>query len=273
MAFWSAERLAEELPRLVEPYEESQIDCAAYTLRVGSEVYVTPTHRDPNPSANTKVQLEREQSFTIPSGQFGFLLTEESVMVPDNAIALISIRAKAKFRGLVNISGFHVDPGYEGRLVFSVYNAGPSPIHLQRGMPLFLIWYADLDRRTAKHKGSRGARDLPLELLSGVSGEIFSPQALTSSMKDHEAKTERALSDLETSLSSRLSDAKAELTKEIHSVDKKHIKSSLVTGAVGAFLFVVLATSVGYFFREAIGAALFTSALQQETGQQGAGQQ
>ena len=51
--------------------------------------------------------------FTIPPGQFAFLLTEEVVSVPPDALAFISIRAKTKFRGLVNVSGFHVDPGYQ----------------------------------------------------------------------------------------------------------------------------------------------------------------
>ena len=30
-------------------------------------------------------------------------------------------------------------------LIFAIFNAGPSPVHLQRGLPLFLIWYAALD--------------------------------------------------------------------------------------------------------------------------------
>ena len=59
-------------------------------------------------------------------GQFAFLLTDEIVEVPDSAMALISIKAKIKWRGLINVSGFHVDPGFKGRLIFSVYNAGPG---------------------------------------------------------------------------------------------------------------------------------------------------
>ena len=50
----------------------------------------------------------------IPPGQFAFLLTAETVTMPDNAIAFISIKARLKFNGLINISGFHVDPGYRG---------------------------------------------------------------------------------------------------------------------------------------------------------------
>jgi dCTP deaminase len=47
---------------------------------------------------------------------------------------------------LVNVSGFHVDPEFEGRLLFSVFNAGPSAIPLRRGERCFHIWYAGLDQ-------------------------------------------------------------------------------------------------------------------------------
>ncbi len=43
------------------------------------------------------------------------------------------------------MSGFHADPGFKGHLVFSVYNAGSSPISLERGQPYFLIWFAQLE--------------------------------------------------------------------------------------------------------------------------------
>ena len=47
--------------------------------------------------------------------------------------------------GLVNVSGFHVDPGWEGPLIFAVFNGGPSPVTVKRLDELFHIWFADLD--------------------------------------------------------------------------------------------------------------------------------
>lgn len=130
MAFWSGETLGQKLPALVDPFVPKAIDCAAYTLHVGSEVYVSPDKEIASPSRHTKQRLNMEDGFTIPPGQFAFLTTQETVEVPDDAIAFISIKARLKFSGLVNISGFHVDPGYKGNLVFSVLNAGPKPLHL-----------------------------------------------------------------------------------------------------------------------------------------------
>ena len=53
MSFWSAETLAKKLPemKLIDPYDPDAIDCAAYTLQVGNEVYVSPDQKSkPRPA-------------------------------------------------------------------------------------------------------------------------------------------------------------------------------------------------------------------------------
>lgn len=182
MTFWSGETLAERLPALVDPFEGSRIDCAAYRLRVGPEIYVSPTDQAKDAQTKSKVALKEGEAFTVPAGQFAFLLTEERVAVPATALAFISVRATVKFRGLVNVSGFHVDPGYKGRLVFSVFNAGPGPVHLARGDECFLIWYADLDRKTELAKTGAGFDDIPTKLINPIAGEIQSLAGLSKRM-------------------------------------------------------------------------------------------
>jgi hypothetical protein len=48
----------------------------------------------------------------------------------------------------INISGFHITPGFQGCLKFTVYNAGNKSIHLAYDAPYFLLWFADLDQPT-----------------------------------------------------------------------------------------------------------------------------
>src|SRR6266446_4138485 len=150
--FWSGETLSERLKELIQPFVPGRIDCAAYTLAIGQEIYVSPSDQTADPTTVTVRKLTEGEAFTIPSGQFAFLLTEEIVSVPADALAFIAIRTRIKFRGLVNVSGFHADPGYRGQLTFAVFNAGPVPVHLKRGQPIFLIWYASLDRESAFKK-------------------------------------------------------------------------------------------------------------------------
>src|SRR4249919_1890162 len=101
MSVWNGERLAIELPKLIQPFDASRIDCAAYTLRVGSEVYISPSN-DSEAASRTRADLKERESFMIPPGQFAFLLTEETVAIPNDAIGLISMKARIKFKGLVN---------------------------------------------------------------------------------------------------------------------------------------------------------------------------
>nr|WP_267902434.1 deoxycytidine triphosphate deaminase [Sinorhizobium meliloti] len=134
--------------------------------------------------------MQNEQAFQIPPGQFAFLLTEETVKVPPTAMAFISMKATFKMKGLINVSGFHVDPGWEGPLVFAVFNAGPAPVHLQRGLPLFLIWYADLDHTSEKRKTAPGATTISPTLISSLTGGNDSLYALDQRFRDGVKKLE-----------------------------------------------------------------------------------
>ncbi|MBC8792140.1 MAG: deoxycytidine triphosphate deaminase [Tagaea sp. CACIAM 22H2] len=183
-AFWSGETLRDRLQTLINPFVPERVDCAAYTLAIGPEIYVSPNDQVTDPSSVTVRKLADGEGFTMPPGQFALLLTEETVSVPADGLAFISIRAKTKFRGLVNVSGFHVDPGYRGQLTFAVFNAGPVPIHLKRGQPIFLIWYANLDRETTFKKEGALRKGIDPELINAVSGELQSFASLSKKIKD-----------------------------------------------------------------------------------------
>lgn len=183
--FWGGERLKAQLGALITDFDPERVDRAAYRLCVGPEVYVSPTGEPDDPRNKPKTQLTPGQGFTIPAGQFGFVLTEERVTVPKEAIAFISIRATYKFRGLVNVSGFHVDPAYEGRLIFSIFNAGPGPVHLSQGEECFLIWYADLDR-PSDLEIKRGFETIPSVLTGPLAGGLQSFASLLSKINEND---------------------------------------------------------------------------------------
>lgn len=155
---------------VISPYNPSAIKNGAYELSLGHEVFLT----DDDPK-RVKTLSEGEQ-ITIAPGQFALLLTEETVHVPPDKIAFISIKATVKYKGLVNVSGFHVDAGFKGKLLFSVYNAGSSKIILSRGSRYFPIWFANLDEKQSyrgKHEHQFRIPDEPVEDLS--QGEMASP--------------------------------------------------------------------------------------------------
>lgn len=184
MPFWSSQHLERELKRLVGHDDTSLVDCNAITMRVGGEVYITPGLEQPAPNSHTKRILGASEPIAIPPGQFAFLLTEEVVTIPPEVMGFISIKATFKSKGLVNVSGFHVDPGWTGALIFAVFNAGPATIHLQRGMPLFLLWIADLDEASQKRKQGSGPVGIPPVMINNITGVVDSVYALERRLKD-----------------------------------------------------------------------------------------
>ncbi len=178
MAFWSSQKLEAHLARLTDQPDPAMIDCNALTLRVGPEYYVTPGLEHPSPRTHTKQPLDIGRGMTIPPGQFAFLLTEEKITIPPEVMGFISVKATYKLKGLVNVSGFHVDPGWSGRLIFTVFNAGPSTIHLERRLPVFLLWIADLDGPSEKRKSAPGHEAIPPVIIGNITGVVDSIYAL-----------------------------------------------------------------------------------------------
>lgn len=194
--FWGSLRLKKELPTLISDYCDERIDHASYRLRVGPEVYVSPTGEPGDPRNKPKTQLSNGQGFTVPAGQFGFILTEEEVTVPSTAIAFISMRAGYKFRGLVNVSGFHVDPNYRGRLIFSIFNAGPGSVHLCRGEDCFLIFYADLDQ-SKEFPVKKGYNSIPSDLTGPIADGLQSFSGLLSKINENDTKLTNRVNNIE----------------------------------------------------------------------------
>lgn len=189
MAFWSSQKLEAHLARLTNDPDPTIIDCNALTLRVGPEYYVTPGLEHPSPRTHTKQALDAGQAMTIPPGQFAFLLTEEKITIPPEVMGFISVKATYKLKGLVNVSGFHVDPGWSGRLIFTVFNAGPSTIHLERRLPVFLLWIADLDAPSEKRKGAPGHEGIPPAIIGNITGVVDSIYALEKRVEKNIADT------------------------------------------------------------------------------------
>jgi dCTP deaminase len=180
---------------IVDGFDDSRVVCGAYELALGQEVFRTDS------KDKTKEFLKPNEKVTINPGQFALLLSEETIHVPIDKIAFISIKAGIKLKGLVNVSGFHVDPGFKGNLLFSVYNAGSSPISLLRGERCFLIWFAELQvtaqETTSYQSGNHDHKNqstIPGKYIDALmAGELASPNALSKRIDDNKRDIEHRL--------------------------------------------------------------------------------
>jgi dCTP deaminase len=173
--FWSTETLKDRLDKekIISPYDADAIHACCYELSVGEEVFVTG-------ESTKKIALKSGDSVVIPPGQVVLILTRETLKMPLDAIGLLSIKFGFKARGLINISGFHVDPGFEGKLVFSMYNAGVQTIHLSHASPIFLLWLSSTDKPTAdKYHGQHNKQlHLPDDAITNLAARMPSPFTL-----------------------------------------------------------------------------------------------
>jgi dCTP deaminase len=175
--FWSFETLKNNFDKVVfgntvdECLKEGDV---SYRLHVGPEIYVSPRSPDIDPRLQTRRELKGNEAAEIPPGQFAFLTTLERVKIPKKSVGLIGLRAKqVKFKGLVNVSGFHADPGFHGHLIFAVFNAGPASIHVGCGDPWFQLMLADLDNGEHTERSDEFREGRPIigsEMLGPIRG-------------------------------------------------------------------------------------------------------
>jgi dCTP deaminase len=201
MSFWTTETFLERLhtDSIVDPANESRIKQGCYQLSVGREACIT----DQKDETQKTILENTDSTAVIPPGQFALLMTDEEVGIPHDAIGFISIRFSYKSKGLINVSGFHVDPGFRGRLKFSVYNAGSQSVVLQRGDQIFMLWLASLDRKTSdsyrgNHQGQNEISSSDIERMQGV---LYSPASLIDRIKQLEKDTDTRMRSLESRMS------------------------------------------------------------------------
>lgn len=197
MAFWGSDTIRQKqvTDYLILPFDNERINHGQYLLSVGPESFITPNEVK-------TVTTDNHGQISIEPGQFAIILTEETVTIPKNVIGFISIRAGIKFSGLINVSGFHVDPGFTGRLKFAVYNAGSQPIPLDRGQPVFPIWFADMDDGNSdEYNGAHKAqRHITAGDVSKLRGHVASPSVLKKEIEDLRNEYEKKYIKLEHTL-------------------------------------------------------------------------
>ncbi|WP_273210112.1 dCTP deaminase domain-containing protein [Runella zeae] len=194
MAFVGTNNLTKLLQStdVITPFNINNIKNGAYELSLGAQVFQTDS------SPRSVKNLNEGDKIEIKPGQFALLLTNEYLKIPEDKIAFISIKASIKFKGLINVSGFHVDPGFEGKLLFSVYNAGPANIFLSNGSSYFPIWFAELNEKQdykGKHEKQVRILDEPIEALS--QGELVSPNVLSKKIDDNQKELEKRIALVE----------------------------------------------------------------------------
>jgi len=174
MPFLSDQTIRVMGPSVIHPFRAERVGTGAYELSL---------HRDSRASGDGHCRDER--FLEIPPGQFAYLFTEERVSLGNDHLGFISIKSSLKWQGLINISGFHVDPGYNGQLKFAVYNAGPRTVCLKFNAPAFQLWLASFDQSATPYQ-KQGCSGITDDDLSELSESVASPSSLDRRLREIE---------------------------------------------------------------------------------------
>ena len=192
MGFWGQQKWLDSLQSdnpVVKHYNPDRLKEGCYRLCLGAEAIVSSTTDDRRGSYRT---LGAGQMLNLEPGNFAYLITEETVNIPQNAIGLINVATASKLDGLINISGFHADPWYSGKLVFTVFNSGPTLISLWAGEPLFRLWLSDFDP-PAIERPAPGYKELDKRWVSRLHGVYPSSFAIAEKVNKLESDVKSIL--------------------------------------------------------------------------------
>jgi len=140
MSFLNKDQLGKSLDFLFreDTYDPKAIDRAAYNLRLGKDVFRSS-------SEIPQTLTDEDPYVTIRSGDYVLLTTAEYLTMPLDMLGFITLRYRYKKLGLMNVSGFQVDPGFKGKLVFSVFNVGNNDVVLKFQEKMFMLFVTKLE--------------------------------------------------------------------------------------------------------------------------------
>ena len=104
----------------IDPFSDEQIQPASYDLRVGSQGLTT--------SSNSLIDIRRKGFLELRPGDFGIIITRETIEFNNSHVARIGLRSRYARKGIIATTGPQVDPGFKGRLKIGVMNLSPHVV-------------------------------------------------------------------------------------------------------------------------------------------------
>ncbi len=156
---------------VVDPFDESQVQCSSLDLRLGDEFVRFKGSGTIDVREGVK-DIEKEVvSECIEIGPKEFLLatTVEYIKLPPHITAFVEGRSSLGRLGLFIENAGWVDAGFEGQITLELYNANSVPIRLYVGMRVCQLVFAKLDRTpekvySGKYRGQRGVTPSKIEM-------------------------------------------------------------------------------------------------------------
>jgi dCTP deaminase len=178
-----------EVPKgAAEKYLDERFDQVCYELSLGDELYIS--------TQDFPTQLTDKQVTNLAPGEFAILTTAEWVNIPASKLGILAMKFGFTRYGLINVSGFHVHPGFSGNLHFAVYHAGSNVVTLRRHEPMFMLFLADISDEIVKGNQYDGEHQKQSDIASETMISLKGPPVSLKHLDDKVGKLQTTVTIL-----------------------------------------------------------------------------
>jgi deoxycytidine triphosphate deaminase len=128
----------------------SPIQACSIDLTVG-DIFLPGSKREE--SGGESAPLAR---YNLRPGQTAIVTTREEIHLSSNLAAIGFPPSRVSFKGILMTNPGHVDPGYVGRLRFTLINMGSQQYPLERGVPIVTLLVVELSSHATRDWPTRG---------------------------------------------------------------------------------------------------------------------
>jgi len=126
-------------------FDPSALESCSYDVRVGSWGVIGGSGQERD--------LTGEHGLELPPGGYAGLVSWERFKLPLDVFARLGAKRSYSYDGIILLTGSIVDPGYEGHLLFGVYNASQKRYVLRRGAKICTVVFerlpAEVERKVS----------------------------------------------------------------------------------------------------------------------------
>jgi dCTP deaminase len=120
----------------LDGFDPKNLNPASYDAGLGRRAFLS--------SSNTKLNVEAKGIMTLEPGDFAVVTTFEKFVFPLNIAGTIGIRSHYARKGIIQLSGPQIDPGFRGVLVIGLFNASPRSVVIPFKEPFLTISFFQL---------------------------------------------------------------------------------------------------------------------------------
>jgi len=100
---------------IAKNFDETGLEASSYDVRVGLKGIIG--------GEGTVRELNENHMLEIQPGQYAGVISFEKFNLPAHVFARIGSKRALSYEGLILLTGAMIDPGYQGHLLFGIYNA------------------------------------------------------------------------------------------------------------------------------------------------------